>query len=471
MSEHELGKCSKEQLQSKLARYQQVHLLRFWDELDRSSQSELAEQIASIDFELIARLYNQRDSQTRWEELAARAELPSAITLDEFNQSESLARAVRIGEEALRQGKVAVILTAGGQGSRLGVDCPKGVLPVGPVSGRSLFQIIIEHAMARGRQFDARIPLYIMTSPPTHDQSERFLMDRDFFGYDRRDIKLFCQGVMPAIDHNGKVLLADKGRVFFSPDGHGGALAALEKSGYLADILNRSVEHVFYCQIDNPLVQVCHPALIGYHIASESEMTTQVVRKSDPLQKVGNVVSIDGRVQIIEYSDLPERIARQTNADGSLKLWAGSIAVHVFAAEFLRRTSHNSQTLPYHRADKIVPHIDSSGTRVQPQEMNAIKFERFIFDLLPHANKALVCEVDPAEGFCAVKNSPPAASETVEHAQRAMISLHTKWLTSAGVQVTKDIPVEINPLFAVDAHQLAERNGLPRSISTPCYLA
>jgi UDP-N-acetylglucosamine/UDP-N-acetylgalactosamine diphosphorylase len=200
-----------------------------------------------------------------------------------------------------------------------------------------------------------------------------------------------------------------------------------------------------------------------------SEMTTQVIRKSHPLQKVGNVVSIDGRVQIIEYSDLPERFARQTNPDGTLKLWAGSIAVHIFSADFLQRSSKNALALPFHRAHKKVPYIDRSGNRVEPQENNAIKFERFIFDLLPQARNAIVCEVDPAEGFSPVKNAPPATSETPQQARQAIISLHTKWLKSVGVDVADRTAVEINPLFAVDVQQLAEKAPQIRPVTEPQY--
>lgn len=358
-----------------------------------------------------------------------------------------------------------MILTAGGQGSRLGFEHPKGMYPIGPVSGRTLYQIILEHTMARAKQFNSRIPTYVMTSPPTHDESSSFLNENKFFGYPKEDLKIFCQGVMPAVDSNGRLILEEKGKIFVSPDGHGGTLAALDKSGCLKDMIDRGIEYVFYGQIDNPLIQVCDPALVGYHIQQKSELTTQVVRKNEPLQKVGNVVSIDGRTQIIEYSDLPEKHARLTNEDGSLKFWAGSIAVHIFNVEFLKGASTDADSLPFHVASKKVPFLDENGTLQKPESPNATKYEKFIFDLLPLAENSMVCEVDPAEGFCAVKNAPPAPSETPDHVKQAISDLHKKWLTNCGVEVAAETMIEINPLFAVDQRQLKEKADAISSIS------
>ena len=276
---------------------------------------------------------------------------------------------------------------------------------------------------------------------------------------------------MPAVDHDGKLILGNKSELFLSPDGHGGMLGALVKSGCLDDMLKRGIEHIFYGQVDNPMIQVCDPALIGYHIQAGSEMTTQVVRKNEPLQKVGNVVSVDGKVQIIEYSDLPEEFARKTNEDGSLALWAGSIAVHIISSHFLQRVSQDADGLPFHRAKKKVPFVNSEGQQIQPAENNAIKFERFIFDLLPWANNGIVCEVDPAEGFCAVKNAPPAASETPDHVKQAISDLHSGWLRESGVSVADDAIVEINPLFAVDAAELATKVDKDSKVEGSVYFS
>ena len=457
------------ELQQRLESHGQSHVLKFWDELDADQQSALSSSLSTIDFDQLSSLFNKSSADSSWAELAAAATVPPAKTLDDFSEGESYSAAREKGLEILRGGKVAMIVVAGGQGSRLGFDHPKGMFPIGPLSDKTLFQIFFENVKARGAESGKTIPLYIMTSPPTHVETVEFLTANNWFGIPESDVRVFCQGTMPAVDGDGKLLLASKDQIFQSPDGHGGTLKALEVSGCLDDMKQRGIEHLFYAQIDNPLVQVCNPALIGYHALAGSEMTTQVVRKVEPLQKVGNVVEVNGDVQIIEYSDLPDEFAKQTNEDGSLKLWAGNIAVHIFSVDFLNRSLADADSLPFHRAHKKVPFIGADGNLVSPESPNAFKFEKFIFDLLPLAKNAIVCEVDPAEGFCAVKNAPPAKSETPEHVKDAIVALHRSWLESAGATVADGVKVEISPMFATDRESLAAKIGADTAVESDKY--
>ena len=191
-------------------------------------------------------------------------------------------------------GQVGVILVAGGQGTRLGFDKPKGMFPIGPVSDASLFQIFIEKMLAVGQQYKVRVPLFLMTSPATHADTVEYLATTERFGMQSHDVHVFCQGTMPAVDAaTGQVLLADKGELAVSPDGHGGMLAALAKSGGLAEIRRRGIQQLFYLQVDNPLAPICDPAFIGYHLLSKSELSTLVVAKHTPLDRVGNFVSVE----------------------------------------------------------------------------------------------------------------------------------------------------------------------------------
>jgi UDP-N-acetylglucosamine/UDP-N-acetylgalactosamine diphosphorylase len=199
-------------------------------------------------------------------------------------------------------------------------------------------------------------------------------------------------------------------------------------------------------------------------------MTTQVVAKQTPQDRVGNVVTVDGQVGVIEYSELPDEVAEKRNADGSLYLWAGSIAVHVFDVGFLERMVGNSAALPFHRAHKKVSHVDDQGNMVKPEAANAIKFERFIFDLMPHARSAMAVEVDAAEAFAPVKNASGAGTETPETARAAMVDQHVHWLREAGVQVEAGVPVEISPLFALDADELAGKVERGTVIREPTWL-
>ncbi len=360
------------------------------------------------------------------------------------------------GEQALAAGRVGVVIVAGGQGTRLGFDQPKGMFPVGPVSGRTLFEFFADALRATSARYNVRIPLYLMTSPLTHEETIRYWSDNHFLGLPREDVRIFCQGTMPAVDaHSGKLLLAAKDSLALSPDGHGGTVAALEKSGCFDDAQARGVDLLSYIQVDNPLVSLCDANLLGHHLMSGSEMTTQVVRKRYAEEKVGNVVMVDGTVRIIEYSDLPAAAAEARGEDGGLKLWAGNIAVHVLDVPFLRRTAAAVDALPFHRAHKIVPYVDESGQEIKPEQPNAIKFERFIFDLLPWAENAFVVEVAPEEAFAPVKNADGAAHDTPAQAKAAISRLHRRWLQSAGVEVAEGVQVEINPRFALSAEELA----------------
>ena len=277
---------------------------------------------------------------------------------------------------------------------------------------------------------------------------------------------------MPAVDAStGRILLAKQSEVAFSPDGHGGMLAALVRSGGFADIKRRGLQHLFYFQVDNPLVEMCDPLFLGHHILAHSEASTLAIAKTDPLERVGNIVQLDGRTQIIEYSDLPAEVAQARNADGSLRFWAGNTAVHAFAVEFLNRVSQDQLQLPFHIALKKVPYIDAAGGTVEPAEPNAFKFERFIFDLLPVAERSIVVETDARRTFAPVKNPPGAAKDSPDTCRAAMMALHREWLTAAGAKIDPNVPVEISPLFALDEKELRTKIDSETAVDRPTYFA
>jgi len=453
-----------------LKQHNQENLLRFWDQLESDQQKRLMEQVAAVDLSQISKLIKNDGKEIDWAELADLAESPVAIALNETHETVSREEAIERGEQMLRDGNVAMILVAGGQGTRLGFDKPKGMYPVGPISNRTLFQILIEKVMGIGEYYGKPIPLFIMTSPATHEDTVKYLDENKNFGLPNSHCQIFCQGSMPAVDsESGDILMSSKSELFSSPDGHGGMLAALVKNGCLERLNSLGIESIYYGQIDNPLQQVCDPYSIGFHKLLESEMTTQVVRKNAPLQKVGNFVSVDGRAQIIEYSDLPAKNAEQRTENGDLKFWAGSIAVHVFETKFLRRVADQADALPFHRAHKTVPFVDSEGQLINPESANAIKFERFIFDLLPLARNALAIEIDPEDGFAAVKNAESAETETAKTARDAMVNQFKRWLDGCGVHVEPEVDVEINPLFAIHEKHLATKIDEVNSIIEPTY--
>lgn len=461
---------SREALLERLRRFGQEHVLAFWDQLDDRGRRELAEQIEAIDLKQIHDLYASRDETVDVGSLLAEATSPRAVRPGQTSQF-SVDDARRRGDEALRAGEVGALLVAGGQGTRLGFPHPKGMYPIGPLSQHTLFQIHVEKILARAARYGQAIPLALMTSPATHEETLAFFAEHGRFGLPESDLLVFCQGTMPAVDaETGRLLLAEPGRLAVSPDGHGGMLAALVKSGTLAELQRRGIRYLFYFQVDNPLLDIAAPNVIGYHLLSGSEMTTEVVAKQTPQDRVGNVVQVGDRLHVIEYSDLPDETARQRTDDGSLLLWAGSIGVHVINVDFLARMADLADALPFHIARKKVPFVDSQGERHEPETPNAIKFERFIFDLIPHAENAIVIEVEAADQFAPLKNAPGAEADAPEHVQAAMSNLHRRWLKAVGVDVAEGVPVEISPLLALDPEELSERVSPGQRLNEPTFL-
>ena len=441
----------------RLKAFGQQHVLRYWDELDEIQQRAIAEQLAGFDFDLLRRLHRDVTASIDWEGLAARAEPPAAFRLNQVSDHESPETARNAGQRLLERGKVAAVLVAGGQGTRLGFPHPKGMYRIGPVSNRSLFQMHVDQLLAVAERYGIKIPLYLMTSPATHDETVDYFDAHGRFGLLPDDFHIFCQGTMPTIDQDGRLLLESKHRICVNPDGHGGMLAALNQSGCLAHAAEREIEQLFYFQVDNPLVSVCDPVLLGYHALAKSDMSTLVVSKKSPLDKVGNVVSIDCRLQVIEYSDLSNMAAQKQDAEGGLLLWAGNIAVHAFRRDFLERAASSQDALPFHRAHKAVRHLDETGASVLPTAPNATKFERFIFDLMPFAANAIAVETSEKEGFAPLKNASGSTTDTPEACRAAIVARARRWLNCTSAQIEDGLDVEIHPRFALDADQLRQK--------------
>ncbi len=465
-------------LSERLRERGQLHLLQWWDHLSPPEQQAFAAELEAIDwrlFDQIAALDAGRATAGHDDSPVARARRarpPGQLVRLPRSDDDRLryAGARQLGLQALADGRVGVILVAGGQGTRLNFPYPKGMYPIGPISGKSLFQILVEQALARSRQAGAAIAYYVMTSDATHAETVAFFHENDHFGFNPDDVRFFVQGNLPAVDQKtGLLLLSDKGRLSSSPDGHGGVVAALARSGCLDDMCRRGVEYLYYHQVDNPLARVCDPVFLGLHLQAGAEVSTKVVAKTAAEEKVGLVVEIDGRPQIIEYSDLPADIARQRDDHGELRLWAGNTAIHLFNRSFIDRVVQSQVELPLHRALKKVPCLDDSGRPADPAVENAFKFERFVFDLLPLARSTLVVETDRQGEFHPLKNQDGEFSP--EGVRQAMSRAYYAWFCDAGVARPPDGPVEISPLVALDAAELAAKIDPLCVYDGPLYLS
>ncbi len=432
----------------------QGHLFAWWGECSEAERATLLEQVESIDFPLVASLVEDLVRHPPEEE-AATLEPAPIIPIPETDaekRREAVAR--ERGEALLREGKVAALVVAGGQGTRLGFDGPKGAFPIGPVSRKPLFSFFAEKLLAAGRRYGPPIPWYVMTSPANDGATRAFFEKNGFFGLAPEQVHFFVQGTMPAVDEEGKILLASKHEVARSPDGHGGTFRALERSGSLDRMEAQGIHEISYFQVDNVLVRVPDPVFLGYHAEAGAEMSSKVVRKTSPEEKVGVIGMRGGKLGVIEYSDLsPEDMAAR-GPDGELKYWAGNIAIHMIRVSFVRRLRSEGIRLPFHRADKKVPCVDSQGRHVEPDSPNGIKFESFIFDALQHADRSVTQEVVRRKEFSPVKNATGKSSP--ETARRDLMEVYASWLEEAGVKVPRDergapaVRIEISPLYALD---------------------
>ena len=461
-------------LRRKLAPFGQQHVLRFWDRLDDAGRSRLAGQVDSFDLERIDEL-----AKTRVLSAAPAAALdigPIEVTRFPRTAEEHAAfeRARRAGEDVLRQGRVGCLVVAGGQGTRLGIDVPKGTFPIGPVSGKSLFDLHVERVRALGRNYRTRIPLLIMTSPVNDAATREFFRKNDNFLLPEEDAVFFVQGVMPAVDFGGKLILDAPDHVSASPNGHGGVMPALAESGVLDRMRKRGITDLFHWQVDNVLVKIAEPVFLGFHCQTQSRMSSKVCRKRDAAERVGVTVKrADGRTAVVEYSDLSAEQAARTQSDGSLELWAGNLCIYWYTVDFAEKIGRDAQ-LPFHLARKKIPSIDREGVRVEATEANGIKFETFVFDAFPQADKTFIMELDRAEEFAPVKNL--TGEDSVESAQQAMTERSRRWLESAGVAVPRGAdgrsrwPIEISPLFALDAEELKAKLPARLVIDGPLLL-
>jgi UDP-N-acetylglucosamine/UDP-N-acetylgalactosamine diphosphorylase len=451
-------------LEERLAAARQGHLAAALDRLDGPARERLREQIEALDLDLIGRLVDDlvggeaAGGLGRVEPLAAE----DVIRLPRGEADRARRREAReAGERALAGGRVAAVLLAGGQGTRLGFDGPKGAFPSSPMTGTTLFAHHAAKIAALRERHGAPLPWYVLTSPQNDDATRAFFAEHGHFGLDPGSVRFVVQGTLPAVDReDGTILLEAPDRLALSPDGHGGLLSALRASGALDEMAAEGAETIFTFQVDNPLLSVCRADFVGHHVGAGADMSSMVVPKLGPEEKMGVIARIDGRTGVVEYSDLPDELAEQRDDDGELAYWAGSIAVHCLEVAFVRDLTEGGLQLPYHRAVKAVPHVDGEGRQVDPDAPNAVKFETFLFDALPAARRAVTVEVRREDEFSPIKNAEGADSPAT--ARRDLNRMYARWLEGAGVEVPRGddgepVDLEIDPRYALDAEELAER--------------
>ncbi len=457
------------ELKQTLKQHNQEHLLEFINELSEDSKVQLFNQLSEINWanldDLIEEYVVNKPTINIPEDLkpAPFFSYPPK-TLD---QKTLYIEAQSKGDELLSQGKVALLTVAGGQGSRLGFDGPKGTYPITPVSKKTLFQYFSESITRYNEKYNTSLKWFIMTSLLNNEDTKNYFEDNNYFGLNKENIIFFTQGTMPAIGTDGKLLLANKDSLALAPDGHGGTLLALQKSGALEIMKNAGIEYISYFQVDNPLVSIVNPLFIGLHATEKSQMSAIMLPKTNPYEKLGNFCIVDERVQIIEYSDLPDELAEQTNKDGTLKFLAGSPAIHVISRSFVENLTKGGElSLPWHRADKKINTVECSN----PTEPNGVKLESFIFDAMPLATNTLIFEAKRENEFAPTKN--PTGVDSVESCREMLIERDAKWLESAGIAIPRtndgkvDCKIELSPKLFVSESDVIEY-GKNNELRTP----
>ncbi|CAI2181912.1 3431_t:CDS:2 [Funneliformis geosporum] len=444
-----------ESLKAKYAAAGQEHLFTFYDDLSPEEQTSLFNQLSKLDIERVNRIFKK---STLCLDIVSDAEqqklehLPDDVFDSTLDGDESKIRDwLNLGLDLIAQNKVAVILMAGGQGTRLGSSAPKGCYDIGLPSHKSLFQLQAERilrlqniAQEKSGKTEVIIPWYVMTS-----------------------------GTLPALTNDGKVFLENKSTLAIAPDGNGGIYAALRNEKILDSLKSRKISYAHAYCVDNCLVRVADPVFIGYCVSKNADCGAKVVRKASPDEPVGVIALRNGKFNVVEYSEIDPSIAAKTKPNGQLALGAGNIANHFYTVDFLDRVESFENELEYHIAKKKIKHTDiTSGEFISPLKPNGMKLELFVFDVFPFTERMAVLEVDRKDEFSPLKNAPGTGVDDPDTSMKDIINQHVKFVEKAGGKVlpgdNDQLIFEISPLVSYAGEGLEGLNG--KTIKTPAVI-
>ena len=383
---------------SKLKKYNQEHILKY--DLNNKQQEELEKQIENIDFEQLKSLYESTKKEKCIEE--KKIEHIPYTDKTKLTKEEQLSL-FEIGEQVIKQGHYAVITMAGGQGTRLGHNGPKGTYALDTINGKKyIFEIIIDRLKKAEKQYNVTIPWYVMTSKENHQDTILFLEKNNYFGYNKDKIKFFKQGELPLIDTQGKIILDENAKIKEAADGNGGIYEALSKSGMLQELKQNQIEWIFISGIDNILSNFVDPILLGLTIKENNVIASKSVAKANPQEKVGVFCKMNGKPKIIEYIDLPEEMAEELDENGELMYGEVNIGTYLYNRSVLENLANAK--LPYHAAFKKSGYLNANGKFIEPDEPNVFKFETFIFDAFTRYDDMTIMRVKREDEFAPVKN-------------------------------------------------------------------
>ena len=389
-----------EEVKDILKKYGQEHLLNHYNELDEQKKETLLKQINHIDFELVNKLYDS----TKEQKINTNDKITPIDYLDKFKLNDQYKYYESIGKKAIKEGKLAAVTMAGGQGTRLGHSGPKGTYDIGLDSHKSLFELLADNLKEEGKKYDVIIPWFIMTSRENNKDTVEFFEKHRYFGYKKdKNIFFFEQGELPMMDTEGKILIGEDGLIKLAADGHGGIYESLVKSKMTNKMRELGIEWVFIGGVDNCLVKMVDPVLMGVAIDKKVTVACKSVVKANPHEKVGVFCRRNGKPNVIEYSEITDEMAEATDENGELLYGESHILCNLFSIDAIERMG--AEPLPYHVAFKKAKYIDKDGNLVVPDSPNAYKFEAFLFDAFGEVDDMAVLRVKREEEFAPVKNS------------------------------------------------------------------
>ena len=470
----------------------QSQVFTFWDVLTSTEQSALFSQLSTINPAKVNGIYRTATAAADAETTAPTSADLAPPPLDSFgsvvSNPEKASEWSAVGLQAVKEGKVGVLLMAGGQGTRLGSSAPKGCYDIGLASRKSFFQIQAERirkiALLAGAEKD--VPWYIMTSGPTRGPTEEFFKTNDHFGLSENNVMFFEQGqsrlsssfrapthvydigVLPCLDNDGKIFLDTPSRVAVAPDGNGGIYAGLRaprspssSASVLSDLAARGIQYLHTYGVDNCLVRVADPIFLGYCIAKGADCGVKVVKKTVPEEAVGVVALKSGKWNVVEYSEIPVKVSESREEEsGDLRFRAANIANHFYTLDFLNSVSTFEEEMAYHIARKKIPHTDLvTGQATKPTKPNGMKLELFVFDVFPFTKRMALLEVDRSTDFSPLKNAPGTGSDDPETSRRDLLAEHKRWLIEAGASIEQGVEIELSPLVSYAGEGLEAVKG------------
>lgn len=384
-----------------LEKYNQEHIIEILKKIDETKQKKLIEQLEKINFEQLKELYTSTKSVA---DIDLNKIKPIKATNKDKLSKEEITKYENLGIDVIKNNQFAVVTMSGGQGTRLGFDGPKGTFKINvKPEPKYLFEIIVDTLKAANKQYGVTIPWYIMTSEENDQPIEDFMKENNWFGYDAKNIKYFKQGELPLIDVNGKLLVDENYNIKLASNGNGSIFESMRIKGVLDDMESKNIKWVYIGSIDNVLLKMIDVLLMGIAIDQESLIATRSIFKNNARERIGSLCNYDGKIKVIEYSELPEKMVEAVDEDGELLYGESHVMCNLFNIEALKKVS--TKKLPYHKAFKKYSYIDKNLNLIKPEEPNAYKFEYFIFDSFEYFDKISILRGKREEDFAPVKNA------------------------------------------------------------------